>query len=214
MYIADALSRAFPKDIVTDNFEREIAEEKCIHLMSTEAYVTDRTLRDIKAHMYTDNQMRLLTTQMKQGWPSTKSLVQREIKKYYQYRERLSENDGLVYSGRAILIPPTLQRDTLHKLHKSHQGIEKTKQFARQTIFWPGMSAQIEDLISKCATCQRNRSSNPKEPLHPHQLPQRPWQRVATDLFEWNKCPHLLVVDYYSGYPEVAELRDMRTKTR
>ena len=75
------------------------------------------------------------------------------------------------------------------------------------------MSAQIEDLISKCATCQRHRSSNPKEPLHPHQLPQRPWQRVATDLFEWKKRPHLLVVDYYSRYPEVAELRDMRAKT-
>ena len=44
MYIADALSRAFPKDIVTDNFEREVAEEKCIHLMSTEAYVTDLTI--------------------------------------------------------------------------------------------------------------------------------------------------------------------------
>ena len=71
MYIADALSRAFPKDIVTDNFEREIAKEKCIHLMSTEAYVTDRKLREIKAHMYTDNQMRLLTTQMKQGWTCT-----------------------------------------------------------------------------------------------------------------------------------------------
>lgn len=213
MYIADALSRAFPKDIVTDNFEREIAEEKCIHLMSTEAYVTDRKLKEIKAHMYTDDQMRLLTTQMKQGWPSTKSLVPREIKEYYQYREKLSENDGLVYSGHAILIPPTLRRDTLHKLHKSHQGIEKTKQLARQTIFWPGMSAQIEDLISKCATCQRHRNSNPKEPLHPHQLPQRPWQRVATDLFEWNKRPHLLVVDYYSRYPEVAELRDMRAKT-
>lgn len=213
MYIVDALSRAFPKDIVTDNFEREIAEEKCIHLMSTEAYVIDCKLKEIKEHMYTGNQMRLLATQMKQGWPSNKSLVPLEIKEYYQYREKLSENDGLVYSGHAILIPPTVRRDTLQKLHKSHQGIMKTKQLAPQTIFWPGMSAQIEDVISKCATWQRHRSSNPKKPLHLHQLTQCPWQRVATDLFGWKKRPHLLVVDYYSRYPEVAELRDMRAKT-
>lgn len=96
MYIVDALSRAFPKDIVTDNFEREIAEEKCIHLMSTEAYVIDCKLKEIKEHMYTGNQMRLLATQMKQGWPPNKSLVPLEIKEYYQYREKLSENDGLV----------------------------------------------------------------------------------------------------------------------
>lgn len=89
----------------------------------------------------------------------------------------------------------------------------KTKQLAPQTIFWPGMSAQIEDVISKCATWQRHRSSNPKKPLHLHQLTQCPWQRVATDLFGWKKRPHLLVVDYYSRYPEVAELRDMRAKT-
>ena len=96
MYIADALSRVFPTDIVTDNFEREIAEEKCIRLMSTEAYVTDRKLKEIEEHMYTDNQMRLFVTQMKQGWPSNKSLVPQEIKEYHQYREKLSENDGLV----------------------------------------------------------------------------------------------------------------------
>ena len=158
MYIADALSRAFPTDIVTDHFEKEIAEEKCVYLMSTEAYETDRKLKEIKEHMNTDNQMRLLVTQMKQDWPSNKSLVPQESKEYYQYREKLSENDGLVYSGHAIIIPPTLRRDTQRKLHKSHQGIEKTKHLARQTIFCPGMSAQIEDLIYKCATCQRHRS--------------------------------------------------------
>ena len=128
MYIVDALSRAFPEDIITDNFEREIAEEKCIHLMSTEAYVIDCKLKEIKERMYTDNQVRLLAIQMKQGWPSNKSLVPLEIKEYYQYREMLSKKDGLVYSGHAILIPPTVRRDMLPKLQKSHQGIVKTKQ--------------------------------------------------------------------------------------
>ena len=94
--------------------------------MSTEAYVIDCKLKEIKERMYTDNQVRLLAIQMKQGWPSNKGLVLLEIKEYYQYRETLSKNDGLVYSGHAILIPPTVRRDTLHKLQKSHQGIVKT----------------------------------------------------------------------------------------
>ena len=47
--------------------------------------------------------------------------------------------------------------------------------------------------------CQR------KEPLKPHE---RPWQKVGTDLFDWKGKPHLVIVDYYSRYPEVAELRN------
>ena len=164
MYIADALSRAFPSDTIVDDFKREIAEERCKHLMSTKAYVTDRKVDEIKERVCNDDTMQQLITQIRLSWRSTKGLTPPQIKEYYQHKDKLTESDGLVYVGHAIMIPPTLRKDTLHKLHRSHQGIEKTKQLARQTIFWPGMSAQIEDLVSNCATCQRHRNANAKEP--------------------------------------------------
>ncbi|KAJ8356744.1 hypothetical protein SKAU_G00195380 [Synaphobranchus kaupii] len=37
-------------------------------------------------------------------------------------------------------------------------------------------------------------------------VPDRPWQRVGTDLFFWEKKSYLLVVDYFSRYIEVAQL--------
>ena len=46
MYIADALSRAYPPDITDEQFERDIAAEHFIHLMSSEFYVTDRNPRE------------------------------------------------------------------------------------------------------------------------------------------------------------------------
>ena len=55
----------------------------------------------------------------------------------------------------------------------------------------------IEDLK------QENQVINTKEPLIPHTLPTRPWQYIASDLFEINGKQYLLTVDRYSKYPLV-----------
>ena len=78
------------------------------------------------------------------------------------------------------------------------------------------MNSQIETLISTCSTLAHHRNANQREQLQPHELPTRPWQKVGTDLFDWKGKPHqahLIVVDYYSRYPEVAELRDTKART-
>ena len=43
------------------------------------------------------------------------------------------------------------------------------------------------------------------EPLRPSPLPELPFQKVGTDLFEWDKI-YLLVIDYYSRFIEIAQL--------
>ena len=39
MYLADALSRAFPLELKEEQFERDMNSERFIHLMSTASYV-------------------------------------------------------------------------------------------------------------------------------------------------------------------------------
>ena len=212
MYLADALSRAYPPEIIYEDFERDIDSEKSIHLMSKHSHVKDEKTEQIRNEIASNSTMQLLIQQIKSGWPSERSSVPPELKPYYPYRDELSVSNGMIYKLHNILIPPNLQAQTLKTLHQSHQGMEKTKRLARECIFWPGMSSQIDDLVSKCTNCMQQRNNNPREPLEPHKVPDRPWEEVGTDLFEWNGKDHLIIVDYFSRYPEVAELTSTKAK--
>ena len=55
----------------------------------------------------------------------------------------------------------------------------------------------------KCSTCLEHRSLQQNESLLPHEIPRNPWEKVGTDLFEFRKSHYLVIVDYYSNYPEV-----------
>ena len=65
--------------------------------------------------------------------------------------------------GTQIVIPRVLRKDMLVKLHEPHFGVEKTRNLAKDIMYWPEMSAHIEDYVSKCGICLENRSSYQKE---------------------------------------------------
>ncbi len=77
-----------------------------------------------------------------------------------------------------------LRPEILGILHTGHMGIEKCLKRACAAIFWPKLSSDITELISHCPVCLRYSYLNQKEPLINHPIPDRPWQVVATDLFE------------------------------
>ncbi len=108
--------------------------------------------------------------------------------------------------GTRLVIPTSLQRQTLDQIHEEHQGITKCRQRAKISVWWPGISAQIKDTVEQCKTCCKHRQHH-AEPLIPTPLPERPWKLIGTDLFELKKTTYLLIVDYYSRYVEIIALR-------
>ncbi|MGH0124947.1 UNVERIFIED_CONTAM: hypothetical protein FKN15_020833 [Acipenser sinensis] len=122
---------------------------------------------------------------------------------YKEHAEK--EEQHLKLLGGRIVIPPSLRQEILDKIHEGHQGISKCRERAKQSVWWLGVSRQLQDLVKGCDICCRERDNRP-EPMIASQLPKRPWQKVATDLFEWKNHTYLLVVDYYSRYVEIAKL--------
>ena len=114
---------------------------------------------------------------------------------------------GVVYAGERVVIPNSMRSEMLQKLHESHLGMEKCRARARSVVYWPALSSDINEMVAKCSTCLKYRRENQREPLTPHEVPLLPWQKLGADIFEYRGNAYLLIVDYFSKYPEVGVLQ-------
>lgn len=119
-----------------------------------------------------------------QGWPD-KNSVDSTAKPFWEVRGELTIGGDLLMYGGRIMVPSALQEETLQKLHQGHQGIQRCKLQAQSSVWWPGISKRITEMIQHCPQCSRDAIPN-KEPLIPTTLPDYPWQRAGTDLFLLN----------------------------
>ena len=85
--------------------------------------------------------------------------------------------------------------------HREVQGEGST-----EYMWWPGLSTELGELVKSCQECCKAQRQRP-QPLTPSSLPELPWQRVGTDLFEWKQKHFLIIVDYYSRFVEIARLQ-------
>ena len=109
--------------------------------------------------------------------------------------------------GERIVVPKSMQKEMLDKIHNmSHLGVQKCLRRAREIVFWPGINGQIKDKVAMCEICNEFRNSQAKQPLKPHEIPERPWQILGTDLFELDGQNYLILVDYYSKFFEVSKI--------
>ena len=165
---------------------------------------TENRLQEIREKLQQDEVCRQIMSHCENGWPE-KQHVKGVIKPYYQFSGELSVQQGLLLKGTRLVIPTTMRLDILDKLHEGHLGITKCRERAKRSVWWPGLSKQLEDMILNCNVCIKERS-NKVEPLIPSVLPDRPWQKIGTDLFELKGKPYLLCIDYFSRFAEVALL--------
>ena len=124
---------------------------------------------------------------------------------------RVHRGDGLLMHGQRIVVPKALQAETLQKLHKGHQGVVRCSRRAKTSVWCPGLSKQLTSLVKECPKCVRDAKAS-SEPLNPTSLPAYPWQKVAGDLFHLHGKEYLVVVDYFSQFPEVKELMSTMTQ--
>ena len=220
MYIADMLSRtSLPETEASSrtqeyevfNIRREAKVTRKIEAVNHTEFlrVSDQRLRQIQDQTAQDATLQLLKATILAGWPETKEEVLVAIRKYWSYCDELTVQNGILFKGPRVIIPKTMRPEMRARVHSSHQGIEACLRKARDVLYWPNMRNDIRDTVSQCATCNEYQTKQAKEPLMTHEIPERPWSRVETDIFTLQGENYLVLVDYYSDFWEVDHLANM-----
>ncbi|XP_063233061.1 uncharacterized protein K02A2.6-like [Bacillus rossius redtenbacheri] len=205
--IADALSRASGPDTNFELHEQEIAAQQGLVVHHIQA--SNKTLGNLQSETLKDETLIQLKAVILKGWPNTSKKLPSCVKEYYSFKEDLTIQDDLIYKGTQIVIPTSMRGALLDKIHYTHLGIQKCKLRARECVFWPGMSRDIENRVGNCTTCRAAQHANTKEPQIDKEIPGRPWQIVAIDIFHFQGKDYLLLVDTYSKYPEFSHLPNL-----
>ena len=202
MYISDTLSRA----AVSNNVPNSDQWEAQIHLIFSSLPISDKKLQLFRSETENDESLQHVKKFIHEGWPENKNLIPETVLAYKGFQDELSEKDGLLFKGEQLIVPQSLQQDMLFRLHEGHMGRDKCLATAREVFFWPGMTSEIVNLVSKCAVCKEFMNAQQNEPLQSHEIPKLPWEKVGADIFQFDGKYFLLLVDYYSKFFEISLL--------
>ena len=201
--VADALSRA--------PVEKSQEFEKVQNL--THSSINDVVIQELKVETEKDPILSELKCTISQGWPQEKCDLSPVVTPYFDYRDELVIEDGIILRGDRLIIPLSLRSKMKSKIHAGHAGINSCLRRARQYLFWPGMSQEIRQYVESCITCSSLPRKQSPLPLILHDVPDRPWQKVGTDIFTIKSRNYLVTTDYFSQYCEIDFLPDTLSQT-
>ena len=161
LYTADTLSRAPLKMEEADQKLLEEAESFMEIGVSNLPASKDR-LDEYRKHQTSDPVCSMVMKFCQQGWPE-KGAVSEEIKAYWRERGGLTICKDLLLYGSRIVVPKSLQKETLQKLHQGHQGIQRCRLCARCSVWWLSLSQEVTNLVKNFRICA-------KTAVHHHEL--------------------------------------------
>ncbi|XP_069110116.1 uncharacterized protein [Argopecten irradians] len=108
LFLADTLSRAYLSSC-------ENARPRILSVQTFEN-IPDIRLGEIRREVQKDGNLQTLVSVVLEGWPSDKYKVPHYILPYYDIRDTLSVEDGLVVKGESVIIPSALRANIKTKV--------------------------------------------------------------------------------------------------
>ena len=172
LYTPDTLSRA-PLSSQLENFEVMSAEdiELFVDTLTDSLPANKDRLNVYRQAQASDEICSNLIGNCKSGWPSHKP--KGELGKYWNCQGEMSLSDDLLLYGARIVVPKSMREETLQKIHQGHQGIQRCCLRVKNSVWWPGVTKDIEALVKSCPECQKS-ATPPRQPMIKSPLPSYP----------------------------------------
>ena len=161
-HVTECLSRlGFQKDSIS-------LPKLHVNQITSQLKARNDSLHNLCLATQDDDKLAILKHIIEQGWPKTIKEVPTKVQNYWTFHEELTIEDGWVLKGMIIIIPNKKRQEILKSIHDGHLGLNKYKMRAKETVYWPGMHEQLEQLILNCQLCLKYSRSKEKTYLTQH----------------------------------------------
>jgi hypothetical protein len=163
----------------------------------------------IKKHLENDVFLSKFLCYIKYGFPSDlqSTLHDENFKYFYKLRKDFSCEDNLLFYRDRIVIPNSLKHKIVKLLHNEHDGVVRMKLKCRMYFWWKNVDQDIENCVKQCFACQSCVNVPRKEITYQWEKTTYPFERIHLDFFYFKSSNFLLLVDSFSKFIEVWEMK-------
>jgi len=130
LHPADALSRLHCEAEIHDVYNDEVFEELPV------------SVDDVASETAKDPLLSKVLEYTRLSWPY--KIENPDLQYYQKLQTQLASGKGCLLFNNSVVIPPSLRAKVLRLLHLAHPGTVRTKALARNKVWWPGLSQDIE----------------------------------------------------------------------
>lgn len=155
LVLADTLSQSPPKAQCDEAGPTEDVEVHAVQLLGY--LVAAVTQKKLAAETARDSYLHIVIANLSASQPA-----QGELK---PFSTELCVVSGILLKGTRVVVPKSMRREILQRIHAGHLGLQKCKERARRLVFWPGLNNNITVVIQSCSSCKKFSYKQPPEPL-------------------------------------------------
>ena len=102
----------------------------------------------------------VLKAVIQKGWPEHESNMPSIISPYFNMRNEMSIQDGLIFKEERVVVSRASRSELLRRIHCSYLGVNGCLNKVRECLYWPETTADIKNY---CEVCRKYERSQVKE---------------------------------------------------
>ena len=167
------------------------------------------TWEQVQERSREDGQLQELLSLLQQGAPEDREQWPPRLRSFYPVRAHLSTQAPVILYKERVVVPLSLRPDVLEVLHSGNGGVTSMTSRAGVSVWWPGITSDIERVRQNCRSCDRVAPSQPAAPPTPLPSPDYPFQQICSDFMSYGGHNYCIMVDRFSSWISVYKVNSL-----